>query len=112
MRRLLLGNPFLILAIASFLFVQLWFMAPPEAQEPFMARAVFSMASFVLWPFRALATWIDPLVRGVPGWVDILGTGLLGAVPYVVADVAFRRTWRVFSTRAWTTPSSSESSTS
>jgi hypothetical protein len=112
MRRFLLGNPFLILAIVSYIFVTLWFMAPVEARDPLMARMVFSMVSRFLWPFRTVATWVDPYLRGFPEWIDVLGTALLGAVPYVLADLTFRRTWRVFSTKAWTTPSSSDSSTS
>jgi len=39
MRRLFLGNPFLLLAIASYLFVQVWFMAMFEVREPLVARA-------------------------------------------------------------------------
>jgi hypothetical protein len=94
MRRFLLGNPFLLLAIASYLLVQVWFMAPLEVQESLVSRVVFSAASVFLWPFRQLATWVDPHLRGFPEWLDVVGTGLLGALPYILADLAFRRTWR------------------
>lgn len=100
MRRLLLGNPLLLLGIVSYLFIQVWSMAPLEVRELVVTGAVFSMANLFLWPFRQMATLIDPYLRGFPEWVDIVGTGLLGAVPYVLADLALRRTWRTSRTSA------------
>jgi hypothetical protein len=93
MRRVVLGNPFLLLGIVSYLFFQAWLMAP-GVRESVVIEAVFSMAHLYLWPFRQIATWINPHLRGFPEWVDIAGTGLLGAMPYILADLALRRTWR------------------
>jgi hypothetical protein len=112
MRRFLLGNPFLLLAIGSYLLVQVWFMAPLGVREPLVARAVFAMATHFLWPFRQVATWLDPHLRGFPEWVDVVGTGLLGALPYVLADLALRRTRGALRSRAPRGPSSTKTTAS
>jgi hypothetical protein len=52
--------------------------------------AVWAAATWTLAPFSVVASTVDPMVRGLPEWVDIVVTLALGLVPYLALDHAWR----------------------
>jgi len=84
------GHPFLGLAIVALLFR---FGLPGALPEGFSSGAVgglWRLATWFLWPFSLLATWVDPQLRAMPGWVDAAATLVLGLAPYIVLDAVYR----------------------
>lgn len=83
-------HPLLTLALLALL----WRHGVPILSSGFaegILGAVWASAIFVLRPFSLIATWVDPYLRRFPEFVDILGTLLLGLLPYVAGDAITRR---------------------
>jgi hypothetical protein len=87
-------HPFLGLAMIAVLFR---FGLPAAFPEGFSSGAtggVWHLATWFLWPFSLLATWIDPYLMAVPEWVEAAATLALGLIPYLVLDAVYRRVRR------------------
>jgi hypothetical protein len=54
---------------------------------------IWTVSTLWLEPFSLIATWIDPYFSGLPEFLDIVGTLLLGLVPYAAVDVVYRMLW-------------------
>jgi hypothetical protein len=83
-------HPLLILALVALL----WRHGVPMILSGFAEGApgvVWTSSLFVLRPFALVATWVDPYFRHFPEFVDVVGTLLLGLLPYIAADAVYRR---------------------
>jgi hypothetical protein len=88
--QMIIRNPLLILALIALL----WRHGVPMILSAFaegVLGVVWTSALFVLRPFALVATWVDPYFRRFPEFVDVVGTLLLGLLPYVAGDAAYRR---------------------
>jgi hypothetical protein len=88
--RWLAGNPVLTLALVALLILYGLPLVSSGLGDGF-AGLIWAGAIFVLRPFSLIATWVDPYLRGFPEFVDWFGTLSSGLLPYVVADVIYRR---------------------
>jgi hypothetical protein len=61
--------------------------------------ALWTAAALALAPFSAVATWVDPFFSRFPELVDIIGTLVLGLVPYAAMDAVYRRLGRFLTRR-------------
>jgi hypothetical protein len=88
--RLIVLNPVLVLVLAALL---LRYGLPLTSNEltDGATGLVWTSATFLLRPFSLIATWVDPYLRAFPEFVDVIGTLLLGLLPYVAADAVYRR---------------------
>jgi hypothetical protein len=48
-------------------------------------------SSYLLTPFSIIATYVDPYLSPFSEFVDLLGTAVLGILPYLIIDMAYRR---------------------
>jgi len=88
--RMIIRNPFLLLALMALL----WRHGVPMISSEFaegVLGVVWTSALFVLRPFALVATWVDPHFRRFPEFVDVVGTLVLGLLPYVAGDAVYRR---------------------
>jgi hypothetical protein len=88
--QMVIRNPLLILALIALL----WRHGVPMILSGFaegVLGVLWTSAVFVLRPFALVATWVDPYFRRLPEVVDIVGTLLLGLLPYVAGDAVYRR---------------------
>jgi hypothetical protein len=82
-------NPLLVLALAA-LILRFGLPLVLSGFSEGVAGMLWTGASLWLRPFSLVATWVDPYLRGFPEYVDVVGTLLLGLVPYVVVDAVYR----------------------
>jgi hypothetical protein len=88
--RLLRNWPFLTLVLLAVAVLFIWSAFGLRGYDRFPGAAAFLVLRVVLAPFSTLATWVDPLLGRAPEWLDIVLTGLIGFLPYALADVLLR----------------------
>ena len=89
-------NPILTLALVA-LTVRYGLPLVTSSFDEGVVRWLWSGISFVLTPFSFVATWVDPYFSPISESVDTVGTAVLGLIPYIFIDAAYRRLiWRRF----------------
>jgi len=90
-------NPLLTVALFA-LVVRFGLPLVSDGFDQGIPGLIWAGAVFLVRPFSLIATWMDPHFRGLPEFVDLVGTLLLGLLPYAAVDVAHRR-WALRSRR-------------
>jgi hypothetical protein len=82
-------HPVLVSAVVALLFRFGLPLVSSGFQEGFVGY-IWAASTLWLGPFSLIATLVDPYLRGFPEFLDVVGTLLLGLVPYAAVDAVYR----------------------